>query len=180
MARLGRYRPETRRTEAGTTVVATSLHTCEKNSPSTADPVPPTGESLPTSPRRHLYGDHDSTDTFGQVIVEAQASGIPVVAVDAGGPASLIRDGHTGLLRPADFEPVAAAVVELAASPGLRHRFGADGRAAARERTWERSMAELAAGYEAALARAAAPKMTPAGPPRAAPLAPIAGGRRAA
>ena len=120
------------------------------------------------------------TDTFGQVIVEAQASGVPVVAVDAGGPASLIRDGHTGLLRPADPEAVATAVAELAALPGLRHRLGADGRAAARERTWERSMGELAAGYEAALARAAAPKTTPAGPPRAAPLSPIAGGRRAA
>jgi glycosyltransferase involved in cell wall biosynthesis/predicted metal-dependent phosphoesterase TrpH len=120
------------------------------------------------------------TDTFGQVIVEAQASGVPVVAVDPGGPASLIRDGHTGLLRPAHPEAVAAAVAELAGSPGQRHRLGADARAAARERTWERSMAELADGYDLALARTAAPEMTPAGPPRTAPLAPIAGGRRAA
>lgn len=117
-------------------------------------------------------------DTFGQVIVEAQASGTPVVAVDAGGPASLIRDGDSGLLCPADPDAVAEAISTLAKWPGLRHRLGAGGRAAARERTWERSMAELAAGYEDALRsagattpspqRAAAPGTPPARVPRAA------------
>ena len=67
-------------------------------------------------------------------------------------------------------------------SPGLRHRLGAGGRAAARERTWERSMAELATGYEIALARAAAPEPDPgrARPTTSARSRPIAGGRRAA
>src|SRR5919106_1430697 len=36
------------------------------------------------------------TDTFGQVILEAQASGLAVIAVDVGGPASLIDDGRSG------------------------------------------------------------------------------------
>ncbi|HEU0318373.1 MAG TPA: glycosyltransferase, partial [Solirubrobacteraceae bacterium] len=38
------------------------------------------------------------TDTFGQVLLEAQASGLPTVAVAVGGPAGLISDGETGLL----------------------------------------------------------------------------------
>ena len=36
------------------------------------------------------------TDTFGQVVLEAQASGLPVVAVAAGGPAELVEDGRSG------------------------------------------------------------------------------------
>ena len=40
------------------------------------------------------------TDTFGQVLLEAQASGLPVVAVDAGGPSELIDSGRTGILCP--------------------------------------------------------------------------------
>ena len=42
------------------------------------------------------------TDTFGQVLLEAQASGLPVVAVDEGGPTSIVTDGVTGRLCPAD------------------------------------------------------------------------------
>ncbi|MCW2995479.1 MAG: glycosyltransferase, partial [Conexibacter sp.] len=37
------------------------------------------------------------TDTFGQVLLEAQASGLPVVAVAEGGPCSIVADGVTGL-----------------------------------------------------------------------------------
>jgi glycosyltransferase involved in cell wall biosynthesis len=87
------------------------------------------------------------TDTFGQVILEAQASGLPVVAVDAGGPASLIDDGRSGRLCPADPEALAGAVIELARSPELRERLSRGGLAAVRGRTWERALEELAEGY---------------------------------
>ena len=102
-----------------------------------------------------------STDTYGQVILEAAASGLPVVAVAEGGPAALIENRHTGLLcRPAP-DHLAGALLRLAASPQLREQLGTAAMRAARERSWERSMGQLAAGYRRALDAAAA------APPRA-------------
>ena len=92
------------------------------------------------------------TDTFGQVLLEAQASGLPVVAVGEGGPLGLVDDGETGLLRPADPLELANAVVAVAKSEPLRSRLRRGALAALRERTWEASLERLAAGYDAALA----------------------------
>jgi glycosyltransferase involved in cell wall biosynthesis/predicted metal-dependent phosphoesterase TrpH len=96
-----------------------------------------------------------ATDTFGQVILEAQASGLAVLAVAAGGPLSLIEDRVTGVLSDADPERLADVLVELASSPLLRERLARAALSAVRERTWERALAGLAAGYEHALAGAA-------------------------
>ncbi|MGH2953778.1 MAG: glycosyltransferase [Solirubrobacterales bacterium] len=93
------------------------------------------------------------TDTYGQVIVEAQASGLPVVAVAEGGPLSLIDDRHTGWLCPPDPEALAGALAQLAASPFLRERIARAALAEVQGRTWEAALAQLAAGYERALGR---------------------------
>jgi glycosyltransferase involved in cell wall biosynthesis len=100
------------------------------------------------------------TDTYGQVIVEAGASGLPVVAVGEGGPASLVENRITGLLAQADADRLAGAVLQLSASPELRRRLGASARAAAQERSWERSLEQLGAGYRCALAAPANMKGT--------------------
>jgi len=103
------------------------------------------------------------TDTFGQVLLEAQASGLPVIAVAEGGPCAIVEDGLTGLLRPADAGTLADAVVELAAAPLQRERLAQRALEAVRERTWARSLARLAGGYSRALGERA-----PAGARRAA------------
>ena len=79
-----------------------------------------------------------STDTYGQVVVEAQASGVPVVAVRAGGPADLIEEGRSGLLCEPSADELAAKILRLAECETLRERLAAGGVAAARERSWAR------------------------------------------
>jgi glycosyltransferase involved in cell wall biosynthesis len=92
-----------------------------------------------------------TTDTYGQVVLEAGASGLPVVAVAEGGPASLVENRHTGMLCQADADQIAGTVLQLAASPLLRRHLGASAVRAARERSWGRAMEQLAGGYRRAL-----------------------------
>jgi glycosyltransferase involved in cell wall biosynthesis/predicted metal-dependent phosphoesterase TrpH len=92
-----------------------------------------------------------STDTYGQVILEAAASGLPVVAVAEGGPAALVENRNTGLLCRPDPDHLAGALLQLASSPQLRDSLGAAGAQAARERSWERALSQLASGYRRAL-----------------------------
>jgi glycosyltransferase involved in cell wall biosynthesis/predicted metal-dependent phosphoesterase TrpH len=92
-----------------------------------------------------------ATDTFGQVILEAQASGLPVISVAAGGPLSLIEQRVTGLLCEADSHVLAEALLELSASPLLAERLSRGALNEVRLRTWERTLERLGDGYRRAL-----------------------------
>jgi glycosyltransferase involved in cell wall biosynthesis/predicted metal-dependent phosphoesterase TrpH len=96
------------------------------------------------------------TDTYGQVVLEAGASGLPVVAVAEGGPAALVENRHTGILCRPDADHLAGAVLQLASSPSLRRRLGDAAVGAARSRSWEGALQQLADGYGRALSDHAA------------------------
>jgi glycosyltransferase involved in cell wall biosynthesis/predicted metal-dependent phosphoesterase TrpH len=94
------------------------------------------------------------TDTFGQVILEAQASGLPVIAVAEGGPVSLLENGQTGVLVPVGGDltaSLAEAVVNVAAAPLLATRLRRNALNAVSGRSWEAAMQKLATGYSNAL-----------------------------
>jgi glycosyltransferase involved in cell wall biosynthesis len=93
-----------------------------------------------------------TTDTFGQVLLEAGASGVPTVAAEVGPALELVRDRETGLLvGPDDPQAFAAALGELVENPALRSGLGEVAHAAAAGRTWERSFGELQAAYRLAV-----------------------------
>ena len=89
-----------------------------------------------------------TTETFGNVVVEAQASGLPTVVVDRGGPPDLVEPGETGwIARAYDPRDLAARVESLLADPAERLRMGAAARAAARERDWDAINGRLMESY---------------------------------
>lgn len=67
-----------------------------------------------------------ATDTLGQVVLEAQASGIPVLVTDQGGPKQVVDDGVTGLVLPATDELAwADMIVDLLQHDERRRAMGA-------------------------------------------------------
>lgn len=89
-------------------------------------------------------------EQFGQVVVEAMACGLPVIAVDRAGPASIIEPGETGwLIEPDDRDALADAMVAAVNVPAERRRRGELARAEAVARYgWKRVGSEISAVLE--------------------------------
>ncbi len=68
-------------------------------------------------------------EPFGRVLIEALACGVPVVAVNEGGPAELVQHDVTGLLAPADAAGLADAMAALLDNPARAATLAAAGRA---------------------------------------------------
>ncbi|KAK0641880.1 glycosyltransferase family 4 protein [Cercophora newfieldiana] len=79
------------------------------------------------------------TETFGLVVLESMASGVPVVARDEGGPSDTVRDGKTGFLTPPEsLDSFVEKVMLLAGDVAMRKQFSEDARSQAEEATWDK------------------------------------------
>jgi phosphatidylinositol alpha-1,6-mannosyltransferase len=99
--------------------------------------------------------DSGNVDGLPNVVLEALASGTPLVTTAAGGIGSVVESGRTGLIV-AERDPagLAAAIGQLTASPELRSRIGEAARALVMERYgWERTARQLDGVYRRALAK---------------------------
>lgn len=79
------------------------------------------------------------SETFGLVILESFASGVPVVARDMGGPSDTVKDGVSGFLTPPDdVSAFVDKVILLATNEGMRKTFGERALKQAKEATWDK------------------------------------------
>lgn len=88
------------------------------------------------------------TETLGLVVLEAMASGLPVIATPAGGVADHLRHLENGVSYPAnDVDAMAHAMVDLVMRPELRARLAEGARRTAEALSWERELDRLDASY---------------------------------
>ncbi|ATW25379.1 glycosyltransferase family 4 protein [Candidatus Formimonas warabiya] len=90
-----------------------------------------------------------TTETFGNVVLEAMASGLPVIAAAAGGVKNLLIDGSNGLsCRPRNYLDLASAMIKIAQDDGLRKKLGGQALQYARERKWDQVLNSLLESYQ--------------------------------
>ncbi len=94
------------------------------------------------------------TEAFGNVTLESMACGLPVVAAEATGTTTLVRNDENGaLVEPGDAEAFADALEAYARDPALRHRHGATGLAYAETQDWDRINSVVLKTYQRVIER---------------------------
>ncbi|MBV8968365.1 MAG: glycosyltransferase, partial [Verrucomicrobia bacterium] len=88
-----------------------------------------------------------TTDTFGNVVLEAQASGLPCVVSNVGGPHELVEHEVDGLVTHArDSAHFAESIRRLVLHPELRGRMGTRGRERVQDRNWTNAFRQFWSG----------------------------------
>lgn len=90
------------------------------------------------------------TDTFGNVVLEALASGVPAVVTGDGGPKFIIRDGETGFVAETAQE-FATAVLRIAKDPGLLAQMRTAARQSALAVSWDAVFESVHQAYDRTL-----------------------------
>jgi phosphatidylinositol alpha 1,6-mannosyltransferase len=96
------------------------------------------------------------TDTFGLVVLEAFASGVPAVVTGSGGPKCTVRHGHTGYVA-YNFDEFVASAAMLMAHPDLLSAMRVAARQHALTTSWDRIFEGMYAAYDTVLFPAAVP-----------------------
>jgi len=95
------------------------------------------------------------TDTFGNVVLEALASGVPAVVTPDGGPKFIVKDGETGFV--VGDEGFAAAVARLVTDRALREAMRGAAREYALGCSWDAVFGRVYGAYEEMLVATAVP-----------------------
>lgn len=92
------------------------------------------------------------TDTFGNVVLEAQASGVPAIVSNQGGPKFIISDGETGLVAKNDKDFL-RATLRLMSQPELLAQMSAAARELACRASWDAVFEQVYLAYETCVQR---------------------------
>ncbi len=89
------------------------------------------------------------TDTFGNVVLEALASGVPAIVTPDGGPKTIVRDGETGRIVP--DEGFAAAVAGILGDPARHEEMRRAARSYALTASWDSVFEGVYSAYQSVL-----------------------------
>jgi len=109
------------------------------------------GEALATAyANMDVFAFPSRTDTYGNVVLEALASGVPAVVTDGGGPRFIVRQGETGFVT-RDSEEFVSGVRSLASQPGQLQMMRAAARAQAMTASWDAVFESVYSAYQRTL-----------------------------